>query len=189
MEDNRRKDYYERFGFSDSGTFRATGGHEAGHLLAVMCITILLIFVIRFFIYMLSGEFYTGKENVFARILWLILSFFTVVASVGAMRIAVSGTTFRYSSDNEKFVFWPEKDPAGKTYIYYSDIVRMDIAERKAKLLKPHGLTITFVTRSLGNVTIQYLYSAKVRRARGFDSSPFALIADRLDELRKNSDG
>ncbi len=188
MEGNRQKDYYERFGFNDSGTFKATGGHEAGHLLAVVCITILLIIVIRFFIYMLSGEFYTGKENVFARILWLILSFFTAAASVGAMRIAVSGTTFRYSSDTEKFAFWPEKIPAEKTYIFYNDIVRMDISERKAKLLKPHGLTVTFVTRSLGNITIQYLYSAKVKRARSFDSSPFAIISERLDALNKNPD-
>ena len=185
MDGNRKKEYYERFGFSDSGTFRAAGGHEGGHLLAVICGDILLVIVLRFFIFMLSGEFYTGKENVFARVLWLILSFAVVIASVGAMRIALSGAVFRYSTDNEKFVFWPEKDPSGKTYIYYSDIVRMDISERKAAFLKPHGFNVTFVTRSLGNITIQYLHSAKVRRARGFDSTPFAVIADRLDALGK----
>lgn len=183
----------DRFGFSTQGTFRCSIATERISFVITAVIGVLLLYGGYNLIYSVYKEhtlYAQTDPTQYAGLAALSFIGFIIVLFTGeaiAFKMILSGKLYRYSANETVFSFSSKSDNVHKTDIFYSDVVAVKYEERKIFGKMIRGYTVTIVTRSLGNITLEYLFNKSIaNRLPG--NTPFHIIEERVEILRQKTE-
>ena len=180
-----------RFGFSTQGTFNCSRPTERIALIITGLSTLFLAFAEYAVCYLQNKWYYynTMAPEMTASTFGLIYVFFlslTVIAAIIVINFILVGNVYRYRADNKRFSFLSEKAHIRKTDIFYDDVVMVKFDEYRLFGKWLRGFTVTVVTRSLGNITFNYIFNKSITDKTP-QNTPFFIIAERTQMWLENT--
>ncbi len=191
----------DRFAFSARGTFRCSRATERISVIISLVITVIAFAGFyyvwgRQFIYIallhyddligLSESQRMGFSPIstthtfFFAMAFALIVVIIVIGEIVALRIILGGVKYNYSADSNIFSFRSQKDNVRKTDIHYNDVIAVRYEERKLFGFIKRGLTVTIISRSLGNVTLLYIRNKSDKECKP-ENTPFHIIEERID--------
>ena len=184
----------DRFGFTAKGTFRCSRATERIAVILSLIITA-IVFVSFYLIWgrqliYIYGMHYDELKDLSesqrlgfspvstSHIMFFALAFTFVTVIIA--RLILNGVVYQYSADSNIFSFRSEKDNVRKTDIHYDDVIAVKYEERRLLRFIKRGYTVTVITRSLGNVVIEYIFNKSDKEHRP-ENTPFHIIEERTD--------
>ena len=183
----------DRFGFSTKGTFRCSMATERIALTVTVIVGVLLLgagYSAIYEVYKAQTLYAQTDPTQYAGVAALTFIGFVIILAVGvsvALKLILSGREYSYSADENKFSFMCAKDNVRKTDIFYSDVVSVRYEERKLLGYFVRGYTVTIITRSLGNITLEYMFNKSIPD-RLPTNTPFRIIEERSAMLRQDTE-
>lgn len=180
----------DRFGFSAQGTFRCSRATERISVIIAAVIGFLLLvsgYELIYYLYKEQTLWAQTEPTQYAGVASLSFFGFIILLTAGeivSLGVILSGKEYRYSANETMFSFSSRSDNVKKTDILYSDVTAVSYTERKlfGKIIR--GYTVTIVTRSLGNITLEYLFNKSIPEKLP-ENTPFRIIEERAAMLRQ----
>ena len=186
MIEDRQFLYEKRFGYSDKGSFRCIRRTEKLMILLVVIIALLFLSGLYIWLWENVKYIYNIKNEIyhlpFFGLTYLVIVAVTVLICFIIVKAIMSGDRYEYTADAECFRIMSSKAGKPRVDILYDDVKDISTAPLDIGTKIHRGLTVTITTRSLGTVSYDYLFGARLGT---FEASPFHIIYDRAELLER----
>lgn len=181
----------DRFAFSARGTFRCSYPAERLALIIAAVSTLFLIFAeydicFRQYEWFVDNTYAPARASTTFGYIFMGMLTITLILCGVAVKLILSGIVYSYSADKTHFSVVSKKAAFRKTDIYYYDAVAVKYEEYYLFGKWLRGYTVTVITRSLGNVTFEYLFNKSIPDKTP-ENTPFHMIEERIDTVNDNA--
>lgn len=183
----------DRFRFSAKGTFYCSKPTERIWIIIIAVSTVIVAVVwynalfdqLRW--YFENGDTYIGGKTAGTMGYIYVFSMAFIIAAVCIIiRFILHGDKYYYSADEKHFSVWSKKAHLRKTDIYYNDVKELRFSEYYLFGKHLRGYTVTISTRTLGDITFEYLFNKSISDKTP-ENTPFNIIIERVELFRKDA--
>ena len=176
---NGKKDFEDRFGYQESGTF--CNGTKLEYLMFALTIGVMVGGVLFINAAILEPAQHDIQFALFLAICSALVNGVWICLMIILANMFMTGYKCSYSCDKEKAVI---KTPVKTRTIYYSEVIGIEHDELTL-LGKVRGYAVTIHTTN-GDFRYRPVFSNRYS-AVNFEHTPFGIIADRADALREKT--